>query len=233
MPIQAMSHSDEQVPWLALLPVLATIFFYLLPKPVQQHPAVQFLPQVLGYIGLALWMRYNTAIPERMGLSLGLIPQGVRWGSVTGLLLGIFNTAIILLVVPALGGNIEFLKDTPHAKIPTLVMVPWAILGIGLWVEINFRGFLLGRLVSLFQSWSLRMGKRKDAAVGVAVTTSALVFAFDPFLVATFKHLHWIAVWDGIIWGVIWVRLRNLYAVIIAHTVEVILMYLVVKMALL
>ncbi len=85
----------------------------------------------------------------------------------------------------------------------------------------------------MIKSWSIRMWKRGDAAVGVAVTTSALVFAFDPFLVATFKHLHWIAVWDSLVWGLIWVRLRNLYAVIIAHTIEVILMYLVVKSALL
>ncbi len=233
MPKQDMSHSDEQVPWLALLPVLATVLFYFLPRSLQDQTLLQFIPQVLGYLGLGVWMRYNTAIPERMGLSPSLISQGLQWGAITGILLGTWNSGVILLGVPALGGDIEFLKETPHANIPTLVMVPWAILGIGLWVEINFRGFLLGRLVSLFQSWSLRIGKRGDAAVGVAVTTSALVFAFDPFLVATFKHLHWIAVWDGIIWGVIWVRLRNLYAVIIAHTVEVILMYLVVKMALL
>ena len=49
-------------------------------------------------------------------------------------------------------------------------------------------------------------------------------------MVATFKHLHWIAVWDGLVWGMMWVRLRNLYATITAHAVEVMVMYAVLKM---
>jgi hypothetical protein len=88
--------------------------------------------------------------------------------------------------LPLLGGDYRFLADTPHARIPLLIMVPWFILFIATMVELNFRGFLLGRLLAL------------GLPAPIAVPVSALLFAFDPFLVATFQHLHWIAVWDGL-----------------------------------
>ncbi len=68
--------------------------------------------------------------------------------------------------------------------------------------------------------------------LAAAIGTSSLVFAFDPFMVVAFRHLHWIAVWDGLIWGWMRIRLRNLYAVITAHALEVVIMYLCVKAAL-
>jgi hypothetical protein len=113
-------------------------------------------------------------------------------------------------------------------------MLPWGILLIAVLVELNFRGFLLGRLLTLCQSSWLR----KHPAVGpalapmLAITGASTVFAFDPFMVATFKQLHWIAIWDGMIWGAIWVRFRNLYAPIVAHTVEVMIMYSILKLVL-
>ncbi|HAN47639.1 MAG TPA: hypothetical protein DCQ20_01985 [Nitrospira sp.] len=100
---------------------------------------------------------------------------------------------------------------------PLLIMVPWLILLIATMVELNFRGFLLGRLLAL------------GLPAPIAVPASALLFAFDPFLVATFQHLHWIAVWDGLVWGTLWVMLRNLYAPIVAHAVEVIVLYSVMR----
>jgi membrane protease YdiL (CAAX protease family) len=87
-------------------------------------------------------------------------------------------------------------------------------------VELNFRGFLLGRLVTM------------GLPPPIAVSLSALLFAFDPFLVATFQHLHWIAVWDGLVWGSLWVAFKNLYATIVAHAVEVILLYSVMRLVL-
>ena len=66
----------------------------------------------------------------------------------------------------------------------------------------------------------------------LALITSALVFAFDPFMVNTFRHLHWIAVWDGLLWGALWLLTRNLYATIVAHAVEVIVVYIAVRWAL-
>jgi len=147
---------------------------------------------------------------------------------------------VILWVVPTLGGDISFLKQTPHAQVPTLIMVPWGILFIAVVVEVNFRGFLLGRLATLMASSHDGQERRLHSqeppsmspGLAAAIGTSSLVFAFDPFMVVAFRHLHWIAVWDGLIWGWMRIRLRNLYAVITAHALEVVIMYLCVKAAL-
>jgi len=168
---------------------------------------------------------------------LGVKPEdlltGIKWGLVVGLLLGVFNTFVILWLVPSVGGDIEFLKETPHANMPTWVMVPWGILLIAIGVELNFRGFLLGRLENVLCQWTRgrQFGIMEGGSI-IAILVSAIVFAFDPFMVTTFKHLHWIAIWDGLIWGWLWVRLRNLYTVILAHAVEVVIMYLSIKAAL-
>ncbi|MDE3035786.1 MAG: CPBP family intramembrane metalloprotease, partial [Nitrospirota bacterium] len=157
------------------------------------------------------------------------IGQGLRWGLATGLLLGGLNVSVILYLVPLLGGDIAFLRLTPHAQAPPLFMFPWFILFIAVFVELNFRGFLLGRLLALVPQ---KPQPLQPPGKALAVIVSALAFAFDPFMVATFKHLHWIAVWDGLIWGMIWVRLRNLYATIVAHAIEVLILYAVLKAAL-
>jgi membrane protease YdiL (CAAX protease family) len=113
-----------------------------------------------------------------------------------------------------------FLTQTPHARLPLWLMIPWFICVIAMFVELNFRGFILGRLLAL------------SVPPPLAVLLSALLFSFDPFMVATFKYLHWIAVWDGIVWGMMWIRLGNLYAVITAHALEVIIMYSLIRAAL-
>jgi membrane protease YdiL (CAAX protease family) len=109
-------------------------------------------------------------------------------------------------------------------------MVPWMIGFIALLVELNFRGFILGRLAALESSlWDFGRDSRFRP---LALLTTSLLFAFDPFMVNTFQHLHWIAVWDGLIWGAIRLRTGNLYTTIVAHAVEVLIMYSAVKMAL-
>jgi membrane protease YdiL (CAAX protease family) len=208
---------------LAGLPILATALFYLLPSDWQSLRTVQFLPQAAAYAALAAWTARNTDVLARLGLRPPQIGQGLRWGLITGLALGTANTGIILWAVPWLGHDIAFLRETPHAQMPVAVMIPWFILLIALFVEINFRGFLLGRLLALLS------GLPAPVAASIAIATSALIFSFDPFMVVTFRHLHWIAVWDGVIWGLLWVRLRNLYAPIIAHAVEVMVMYSVIR----
>lgn len=203
-----------------LLPIAATILFYCSPTSLQQHRLYQFLPQFCAYAAFLIWTMLNTSCIQRLGLSATLISQGLRWGFLTGLLLGTINALVILYVVPYFGGEYRFLTDTPHARVPTGVMVPWLIGVIAVMVELNFRGFLLGRLLALRLSSSS------------AIWTSAVLFAFDPFLVATFHHLHWIAVWDGLVWATLWVTFRNLYLTIAAHAVEVILLYMVMRLAL-
>lgn len=202
---------------LGLFPLAASILFYTSPATLQQNRLYQFLPQACAYGAFLIWIRLNSSSVQRLGLSLKLFPQGLRWGVINGLLLGILNVLFILYLVPFLGGDYKFLADTPHAKIPLWIMVPWFILVIAFMVELNFRGFLLGRLIAM------------GLSTPTALLTSAMVFAFDPFLVATFQQLHWIAVWDGLVWGVLWIILRNLYATIVAHAVEVTLLYLVMR----
>jgi len=217
----------ERLAWLAWLPVAATALFYVLPPDLQTYRAFQFLPQLAAYTALAAWSTCNTSLTSRLGLQPVRFGRGLRWGLVTGLGLGAVNVAVILWLVPALGRDITFLRDTPHARIPAAVMLPWFIAAIAVFVEVNFRGFLLGRFLVLAERMAPALPP--PLASGLAVAATALAFSFDPFLVVTFRHLHWIAVWDGIVWGVLWLRLRNLYAPIVAHAVEVMVVYSIVR----
>lgn len=215
---------------LALLPIAATLGFYALPASLQKQTVVLFAPQIVAYLALGLWAARNGNIVSGLGLEKRNFRDGVHWGLLTGLLLGCLNTFAILFVYPHLGYDIDFLKITPHGRLPFLVMVPWFICAIAFFVELNFRGFLLGRLTALeSRLWRSGVAQRFSP---LALIASALIFAFDPFMVNTFQDLHWIAVWDGLIWGAIWLRTRNLYITIVAHAVEVIVMYSSVKFAL-
>ena len=215
---------------LAVLPITATLGFYALPASLQEQTAVLFAPQIVAYLAFGLWATRNGNIVSGLGLEKRNFRDGVRWGLLTGLLLGCLNTFAILFVYPHLGYDIDFLKITPHGRLPFLVMVPWFICAIAFFVELNFRGFLLGRLTALeSRLWRSGVAQRFSP---LALIASALIFAFDPFMVNTFQDLHWIAVWDGLIWGAIWLRTRNLCITIVAHAVEVIVMYSSVKIAL-
>jgi membrane protease YdiL (CAAX protease family) len=222
-PHAAPTQAEERGAALALLPTAATLEFYAFPASLQEQTLVQFVPQIVGYLAFGLWASRNRGLVPRLGLEKGKAWDGLRWGFQTGLLLGCLNTFIILSAYPHLGYDISFLKATPHAQLPLLVMVPWFICGIALFVELNFRGFLLGRLATLESGlWQSGLAQRLSP---LALLTSALVFAFDPFMVNTFQHLHWIALWDGLIWGIIWLKTTNLYVTIVAHAVEVMVMY--------
>ena len=214
---------------LALLPLAATLGYYLLPAALQARTLVQFIPQLLAYLALGLWASRNQSVWPRLGLGNANVCDGFRWGIATGLVLGILNTVAILSIYPALGYDITFLKRTPHGLLPVVLMVPWVICFIALFVELNFRGFILGRLAVLETSLSTSGTSRSFTPL--ALSASALLFAFDPFLVNTFQHLHWIALWDGVIWGAIRLRTGNLSITIVAHAVEVTIMYLAVRAA--
>lgn len=224
MVYQSIGSEPERCSGLGLVPILATGCYYVLPSPVQALTAVQFVPQLIAYLMLAVWIALNTHVPRRLGLEPHHFGLGLRWGIPTGLALGMLNVSVILWIIPQLGGDIEFLRETPHARMPVPMMLPWFIILIAVLVELNFRGFLLGRLLALFQR------RRASIAPMLAIGASSLVFSCDPFMVATFRHLHWIAVWDGMVWGMLWLRLRNLYVPIIAHAVEVMVMYSVLKL---
>jgi membrane protease YdiL (CAAX protease family) len=214
---------------LALFPLAATFGYYFLPVALQQRTVIQFIPQLLAYLALLLWASRNQAVWSRLGIDHTTFRNGLRWGLLTGFVLGSLNTCVILAVYPALGYDITFLKQTPHGRLPLLIMLPWAIVAIALFVELNFRGFLLGRFAAMEASVSKSWISRTFPPL--ALGASALLFAFDPFLVNTFRHLHWIALWDGLIWGAIRLRTGNLSITIVAHAVEVTMMYLAVRAA--
>jgi len=221
------AQAKERRAALALFPAATTLAFYTLPASLQEQTVIQFVPQIVAYIALSLWAMRNHSFASLLGLEKGNLSNGLRWGLLTGLLLGCLNTLVILTAYPHLGYDISFLKTTPHGRLPFLIMVPWVICGIALFVELNFRGFLIGRLASLESGlWESRSVQRFSP---LALVTSALTFAFDPFMVNTFQHLHWIALWDGLVWGIIWLRTGNLYITIAAHAVEVTVMYLAVR----
>ena len=226
----SLPFTAEHSPWLCLIPLGTTGLYYVFPSPWQALWPVQFLPQLFAYLALGLWLSRNDQRLDRLGLHPRLAGHGLRWGLRIGLALGLINTSVILWVVPWLGYDIQFLEQTPHAQIPLFIMVPWFICLIAVFVELNFRGFLLGRLLAWFIQCSPHVSRFTLHALAVGL--SALAFSFDPFMVVTFRHLHWIAVWDGIVWGIFWIHLRNLYAPIVAHAVEVIVMYLLVRNAL-
>ena len=224
---QRLTQTEERGAGLALLPIAATLNFYVLPHPLQEQTLIQFIPQILSYLAMALWAQHNTALIPRLGLQPEGLRAGLRIGLITGLLLGSFNTFIILNIVPGLGEHISFLRDTPHAQIPVFIMMPWFICVIAVLVELNFRGFLLGRLLAL--GFTILRTRSRPWTSAVAIGISALMFTFDPFMMHTFRHLHWIALWDGTIWGILWVRTHNLFLPIVAHAVEVIIMYSVIR----
>ncbi len=224
------AQTEEWGAALALFPIAATLGFYTLPASLQEQTLTLFAPQIIAYLALGVWSTHNRGIVSRLGLEKGKVQDGLRWGLLTGLLLGCLNTFVILSVYPHLGYDIGFLKTTPHGRLPFLVMVPWFICGIAFLIELNFRGFLLGRLAAL-ESRLWRSGLAQQLSP-LALITGALIFAFDPFMVNTFQHLHWIAVWDGLIWGAIWLHTKNLYITIVAHAIEVMAMYSAVRFAL-
>ena len=230
---QSAVQADERATWLACIPICLTGCFYLLPASTQQNLLLQFLPQLAGYGALVIWWKSNADALPALGFSRSFLKQGVVWGIGTGCLLGLVNSTVILWLVPVLGGDILFLANTPHAKVPIFVMIPWFTVLIAVGVELNFRGFLLGRLEYFCCRWiSTAQGNGLRLGSIVAMLISALVFAFDPFMVMTFRHLHWIAVWDGLIWAALFLRWRNLVTVIAAHAIEVMILYLSVKAAL-
>jgi len=212
----------EKSAWLVLVPGLATAWYYTLPGPLQQNLWITFSPQLLAYAALTLWALANPEWKSFLRLNREGIGTSLKWGALVGVALGAVNLSLILLIIPALGGDVLFLRETPHAKAPVWVMFPLGIAAIGMLVELNFRGFQLGRLLTL-------LGPSPAGKLG-AILIAALAFSFDPFMVRVFHHLHWIAVWDGLVWGVLLLQTRSLYATMAAHTVEVCILYAWLKL---
>jgi len=206
---------------LAIIPILLTLgYFVWTPFPRGSvWPAM--IPQLSGYLCLAAWIVINGHASSRLWIVKRNLKKSLIYGALTGILTGLINLWVIVKLTPMLGASFDFLRSTPHARMPFLFMVPWGIAGIAFFVEINFRGYLLGRLLVL-------LGDR-GFAPAAAVTLSALVFSLDPYMTTVFRGYHWLALSDGVVWGVLLLRTRNLFSTITAHAVEVVLVYTVLR----
>ncbi|MBH0197108.1 MAG: hypothetical protein HP494_16335, partial [Nitrospira sp.] len=56
----------EWGPALALLPLAATLAYYVLPASLQTQTFIQFAPQLLAYAALFLWASRNSAARFRL-----------------------------------------------------------------------------------------------------------------------------------------------------------------------
>lgn len=176
---------------------------------------------MVSLLVLGIWIRLNSERSERLYLHKKGVKGAVSKGIAVGIGLGLLNLFVIVKLTPWLGYSNEFLRETPHADLPLWAMFPFGILLISLLVEVLFRGWILGRFLSLFRA--------ARGGTCYAVLLSALYFSFDPFMVIYFKGYHWLALTDGIVWGALLLKTGNLGSSISAHTVEVWIVYLVLK----
>ncbi|MBI3609263.1 MAG: hypothetical protein HY204_01005 [Nitrospirae bacterium] len=206
---------------LAVIPVLLT-FTYPLWSPFPADALwPTLMPQLAAYAGLIFWCVVNDRCFSRLFITADRLAKNLLRGGFIGVLTGLVNLWVIVGLTPRLGYRFDFLRDTPHARMPFAVMVPWGIVLIAFWVELNFRGFILGRLAV--------MSGDKPYGPAIAVTVSALAFSWDPFMLTVFRGYHWLALTDGLIWGGLLIYTRNLFSTVAAHAVEVILVYSVLK----
>jgi Type II CAAX prenyl endopeptidase Rce1-like len=214
-------YPKERGSGLAIIPILLT-FGYSVWTPFPRASVwTAMIPQVSGYLCLIAWSVINGHASSRLWIVNRNLRISLIYGGLTGILTGMFNLWVIVKLTPMLGYSFDFLRSTPHARMPFWLMVPWGIVGIAVFVEINFRGYLLGRLLVL-------LGDRVYAPTA-AVLLSALVFSLDPYMTSVFRGYHWLALSDGVVWGVLLLRTRNLFSTITAHAVEVILVYTVLR----
>jgi membrane protease YdiL (CAAX protease family) len=180
-----------------------------------------FTPILLTLLCLICWWRWNGGSLHQLRLRKEGVGEAVRVGAVAGAALALFNLFVILKLTIWLGYSYDFLQLTPHADLPFWLMFPFGILIIAFIIEVLFRGWMLGRL------WVLMENIRGGAALSIFL--SALFFSFDPFMVIYFKGYHWLALSDGLVWGGLLFKTRNLASTIAAHTVEVWIIYFILK----
>src|SRR6476659_5129123 len=90
------AQTEERGAALALLPVAATLDYYALPDWLQSQPLVQFAPQLIGYLGFALWAVHNRSIGTRIGLQMSHWSRGAKLRILTEVLHGCVNTLVFL-----------------------------------------------------------------------------------------------------------------------------------------
>lgn len=206
---------------LSIFPAVLTVTYPLWSPSAYDSLWPTLIPQISAYACLALWCAANDRRLDRLFLVSHHLKKSLLLGGLVGILTGLINLWVIVKLTPWLGYSYDFLRDTPHARMPLAFMVPWGIVLIAVFVEINFRGFMMGRFMA--------MTENRPYGIAVAVILSAIVFSRDPFMVAVFRGYHWLALTDGLIWGGLLFWARNLSSTVTAHSVEVILVYSILR----
>jgi membrane protease YdiL (CAAX protease family) len=222
--------------WLLALPIVATLAVWAL----YLSPAGERLIDWGRWPGMAPWRAWALQLlPLGVGLAaavgwlaanrwdwpnLGVVRGGWRWGlggAAIGVGLALVNLFVILVLVPSLVGrsgvDYRLLYETPHARLNWWITLGVVVPLVAVLVELFFRGFLLGRLLVWMPAGALGRWS--------AIVTAALLFAWDPFLVLSFRELHWLGWSDGMVWGYLFYRSGTLLAPVVAHGVEVGLLY--------
>jgi len=206
---------------LAAVPAVLTVAFPFWSPFSSDSLWPTLVPQIAAYACLAVWWAVNDRRLDRLFLVSHNLKKRLMLGGLVGILTGLINFWVIVKLTPWMGYSFDFLRDTPHARMPFAVMVPWGIVMIAVLVEINFRGFMLGRFMAM-------LGGRPYGSAAAAIL-SAVVFSLDPFMVTVFRGYHWLALTDGLIWAGLLLRTGNLSSTVTAHAVEVILVYSVLR----
>jgi membrane protease YdiL (CAAX protease family) len=224
VPSEPTAASTEEGPehfsWILLIPFGSAVVYYIFFYPADPLLLV-FTPILLTFASLIYWCRHNGELFKRLRLRSEGIKGAIKIGVGAGVGLAIFNLFVILKLTVWLGYSYDFLRLTPHAHFPFWLMFPFGILMISLMIEVLFRGFILGRL------WLLMQDIRGGTILSIFL--SALLFSFDPFMMIYFRGYHWLALIDGVVWGGLLLKTENLASSIAAHTVEVWIIYFILK----
>ncbi len=183
--------------------------------------SVQLFPLMVAVAAVVGWLSMNRWDWPNLGVSA---VGGWRWvmsGAAVGLGLALANFVVITVLVPAWGGSYATLYDTPHARIAWWVMLFVVVPLVAVVVELVFRGFVLGRLLARLPAGILWPW--------IAIVGAAFFFAWDPFLVMSFRQFHWLGWSDGIVWGYLFYRSGTIVAPMAAHGVEVTVLYSIFK----
>ncbi len=214
------SSSKEPSSWLLLIPLGSILVYYIFFYP-SSHLLLVFTPLILTLFSLIGWWRWDGGGFQHLRLRKEGLKEAVLMGAGAGAVLALFNLFVILKLTVWFGHSYDFLQQTPHAHLPIWLMLPFGILLISFIVELLFRGWILGRL------WMLT--KNMPGGAYLSILLSALVFSFDPFMVVYFRGYHWLALSDGLVWGGLLLKTQNLASTIAAHTVEVWIVYFILK----
>jgi uncharacterized protein len=172
----------------------------------------QFLFVFLGMLFVPiLWYRLVNHLTfkemfARLNLRLQNIDRAIFWGFVAVITAFAFTITIGLLYAFSTGINTEKLSNIPDLQQLFSITSLYLLVTIQpFFEEFFFRGFLLEKFTAISNA-------------PTAIFTTAVLFGVS-HLSYTYAYTAFIAVFLGIIFGLVVVKTKNLYSAIFAHTV--------------